>query len=655
MALGLMAAVLAPVAPVVPAGAAAAAAQAPGGTLVFLAQTPWVPAGGEFVVRFRIDRMVGAANLEVNVAVYPAVATRSEFNETLRDRLETSPLPGMAPFPVSSLTPDVNGDLTVNVRVQTPREPGRAVSLPARDGVHPVRVELRERGAGRTVDRFVTHLTYLPEAHPGPKLGLNLIVPVHAEPALQPDGSRKLQSPDELVTLVQALDMFRGNPFALYPTAETVAALVSSTDQRATAALNGLRQVAADRPVHTGTYVPTSVSALVGGGLNGELAGQLGRATATLADLLRVRPETRTWLAQEPLDAASLAMLTSRGFDRVVVTEEHLVDLPDQLLTVTRPFVLDARPAPVPAVAADAGLAAHFVDGGNQQLQAAHLLADMAVLYLDEPPLRRGMVALPPRTWRANRAFLESVSAGLTGNPVVEAVPLDTIFSTVTPARTPVGNNPMVRRLVVGPTGDLDQVGGEIRALRQRLDSLGSVLGAGNGVSGVLDERLLVAESADFDDAGRRRPYLSSVAAAIQGELDEIQMPTNRSITLTARRGQIPVTFQNRTGHPVKVVVRMQSDKLDFPSGDSQVLELTRLNTTERFPVVSRTSGAFPIRITLESPDGRLEVGRARLTVRSTAASSVSLGVSLGAALFLAVWWGRHALRGRRARRLVPT
>lgn len=646
LALAVMTAVLAPVAPV--------AAQAPAGTLAFLAQTPWVPSGGEFVVRFRIDRLVNAANLEVNVAVFPAVATRSEFNETLRDRLETSALPGMAPVPVAALTPDVNGDLTVNVRIQTPREPGRAVSLPARDGVHPVRVELRERGAGRMVDRFVTHLTYLPEPHPGPKLGLNLIVPVHAEPALQPDGTRTLQTPEQLVALVQALDMFRGNPFALYPTAETVAALVSSTDQRATAALNGLRQVATDRPVYTGTYVPTDVSALVGGSLNGELAGQLGRATATLSELLRVRPETRTWLAQEPLDAASLAMLTSRGFDRMVVTEEQLVDLPDQLLTLTRPFALDARPTPVPAVTADGGLAAHFDGQGNQQLRAAHMLADLAVLYLDEPPLRRGMVALPARTWRPNRAFLETIVAGLAGNPVVEAVSLDTIFSTVSPARTQFGNNPLVRRLAVRPPEGLDQVEGDLRVQRQRLDSLGSVLGAGNGVSGVLDERLLVAESADFDDAGRRRPYLASVAGDIQDELDQIQMPTNRSITLTARRGQIPVTFQNRTGHPVKVVVRLQSDKLDFPAGESQTLELTRLNTTERFPVVSRTSGAFPIRITLESPDGRLEVGRARLTVRSTAASSVSLGVSLGAVLFLAVWWGRHALRGRRAGKLVP-
>ena len=130
-------------------------------------------------------------------------------------------------------------------------------------------------------------------------------------------------------------------------------------------------------------------------------------------------------------------------------------------------------------------------------------------------------------------------------------------------------------------------------------------------------------------------------------------MPQNRSITLTARRGEIPVTFQNHTGHPVKVVVHMESDKLDFPGGSRLQIDLTRLNTTHRFPVVARTSGTFPIRITLESPDGDLIVGRARLTVRSTATSGVGLAISVGAALFLAVWWGRHALKGRRAKRLM--
>ena len=141
--------------------------------------------------------------------------------------------------------------------------------------------------------------------------------------------------------------------------------------------------------------------------------------------------------------------------------------------------------------------------------------------------------------------------------------------------------------------------------------------------------------------------------ATIDAQLDAVDMPEGRSITLTSREGEIPVTFQNHTGHPLKVVVKLQSDKLEFPGGTTRVLDLTRLNTTERFPVVARTSGTFPIRIVLESPDGKLTIGRARLTVRSTATSGLGVVISTGAVLFLALWWGRHTVKGRRARRLI--
>jgi hypothetical protein len=86
----------------------------------------------------------------------------------------------------------------------------------------------------------------------------------------------------------------------------------------------------------------------------------------------------------------------------------------------------------------------------------------------------------------------------------------------------------------------------------------------------------------------------------------------------------------------------------------SRRLDLTKRNDTERFAVLARTSGAFPLVVTMQSPDGSLIVGHTRLTVRSTAASGVGLLLSAAAGIFLLVWWGRHVLRGRRARQLVP-
>jgi hypothetical protein len=306
-------------------------------------------------------------------------------------------------------------------------------------------------------------------------------------------------------------------------------------------------------------------------------------------------------------------------------------------------------------VVADAGLAAHFDGEDNQALRAHQLLADLAVVYLDRPgdDERRGVAAVPPRGWRPSRQFLDVVTAGLSLSPILEPISLDTLFGSVADARDDNGTI-LVRKPVLPTTAGVAEVVSELRSARRDLQSLGSVLGSGNTTSAVIDERLLLAESADLKTRRQRDAYIDSAKGLILAQLDDIHMPEGRSITLTARTGEIPVTFQNNTGKPVRVVVKIESDKLAFPRGTTQNLELTRLNTTERFPVVARASGAFPIRITLESPDGNLVVGRARITVRSTAASGASLVVALGAATFLAVWWGRNAMKGRRARGLVP-
>jgi hypothetical protein len=637
---------------------AASAQQPPArGRMTFVAQTPWVSPGGNFLLRVRVERPTGASNLEFAMTIFPAVATRSEFVETLADQMGDAPHVALQPVPLSTLREESNGDVVLTIPIRdpaAPRDPTR-VLLPPRDGVYPVRVELRDRLAGTTIDRFVTHLLHMPELHSTPKLGVSLVFPVHAPPALQPDGSQQLPEGDSLAALAQGVDAVRATPFTLAPTPETVAALAASNDAKAKALLATLKAAAAERSTLTGTYVPANLAALMGAGLDGEVAGQITRGWDALTDVLSPRLDARTWLAEEALDPHVIDVLAGRGFDRMITAEPLLTPLQEQKLTLTRPFVLTGRQTRVQAVAADRGLAAHFDNKGNQALLAYQLLADVAVIYLDRPgdDERRGVAAVAPRDWRPSRQFLDIVATGLALSPILESISLDTLFSAVPTARDDNGST-MVRRPATPAPGSLAEVADELRDTRRNLDSLGSVLGSGNTTSTVIEEHLLVAESTDLKSRRQREPYIAGADRLIATELSQIEMPEGRSFTLTARTGEIPVTFKNNTGRPVKVVVRIESDKLEFPQGTVQNLELTRLNTTERFPVIARASGAFPIRITLESPDGHLVVGRARITVRSTAASGASLVVAMGAATFLAVWWGRNAMKGRRARGLVP-
>jgi hypothetical protein len=68
-----------------------------------------------------------------------------------------------------------------------------------------------------------------------------------------------------------------------------------------------------------------------------------------------------------------------------------------------------------------------------------------------------------------------------------------------------------------------------------------------------------------------------------------------------------------------------------------------------------RASGAFPLEVTVRSPDKTLTISTTRFTVRSTAVSGLGLVLTIVAGLFLLLWWGRHFRDGRRARRLVAS
>ncbi len=69
-----------------------------------------------------------------------------------------------------------------------------------------------------------------------------------------------------------------------------------------------------------------------------------------------------------------------------------------------------------------------------------------------------------------------------------------------------------------------------------------------------------------------------------------------------------------------------------------------------RFDVRSRTSGTFPLEMTVRSADGSLRIAEGRFKVRSTVVSTVGIALAAGAAVFLAAWWLWEIRRRRRAR-----
>jgi hypothetical protein len=626
---------------VIPARPAAAAS--PGLSLV--TQSASVPPGGEFVMCVRVSGVDDASQVELAVFTYSRLRTRTDFQRTL----DGTALRGQLDFDVIALETPQCGTSSFFVRVPAPN--GEA-------GVYPVRLELRDAGdTTEVLSSFVTHMVFVPSLPADQPVNVSVVLPVHGAPALQPGGAHHLARVDDLHALAGALEAVRDVPLVIDPTPETLDALAAA-DEPGSEVLESLRSSLRNRQVLAGTYVPVDMPALLDAELGDEADAQLTTGSDVAARRLLAggqRPDPRTWVARDPVDTESLADLRGRGFDRVVLPATNLAPLRGGLDAANRarPFEVESRPGSrQTAFAADADLAAHFTPGGNQVLHAHQLLAELAFIYFEvpnEPTGARGVVAVAPRTWRPTGAFLRALLLGLRANPVVNAVTLDSLFTSV-PAAVE-RRRPLERTLVPSPR-PTPYPSSALETARARLDGFASVLESDNPRPDALSDRLLVSQSIELRPE-RRIAYVDAVNASIQREVERIKLPTGRTITLTAREGEIPISFRNETGYPVRVLVRVESEKLVVQDRD-RLLDLARPNTTARFSVKARTSGDTGLSIRVESPDGTLPITNTLLTVRSTAASGVGVVLSAGAALFLVVWWGRDIRRRRRAKRLVP-
>lgn len=634
------------------AGEQGATAQpAPAGVLALKSQTTWWSPDQPVSLELAIQSNA-PDDLEVAVSLFRKVPNRTEFATTVEGRTPGRPVEEVAPVALVDLAVDAEGDRTFTF---VPVSPGVRAA-----GVYPLRIDLRPRtGANKPVATLVTHLVHVPTTLEGGELEVGVVLPIHAPPAVQPDGRSAIDDAraEQLAEMATSIEANLPPAISLAPTPETIDALGDSPREQDRATLSRLTRGLGERQLLGGPFVPTNLTSVLQAGLDEESAGQLTRGTEILRSAFGREPTTAIRLVDERLTAEALEFLQNEQQVQRLVVPESLLEPVTRRTTLTNSFQLEGRRGSLPAVAADAGLAAHFAEN-DDVLGAQHLLADLAVLYNDDPAVaKRGVVATPPRNWEPSAAFVTTLLAGLETSPILEDVTLDQLFERVAPATTGTGSRvaPLLRKIGPPPPGTAiapSLPAATIGQARRRVDAFASAVDAANPVLDRLDRTLLASQSADLRARDRIR-YLEGVDEQVDDEIARIAMPQNRSITLTAREGEIPVTITSTLDYPLRAVLRVASDTLEFPDGDSQQLDLVRRNTTSQFTVQAQSSGSFPLRVRLESPEG-LVLAESRFTVRSTAISGVGTALSIGAGLFLLVWWGNH-LRVRRSRRLVPS
>ena len=635
-----------------------------GPPLVLVSQTPWVSAAQPwFNLTVGVSPTEGAASgLRVSLTFYGRFDDASDLQQAMSGTPTGTPL-SRTDIPVT----DVAGILTAAACVTVLPDadasapssgsgicaagaPGGTLTLgctPSNDecqGVYAVSVALERSGSSSPLSRFTTFLTYQQpnamSASGGP-LRVGVVVPV---------------TTGGVTAMADALTEHHDVAATLAVSPQAVSTLGAARGRGGEHALDQLAALSGDQVLDQ-PYVPINLVALSEAGIANEIGAQVDRGDQVLR-AAGLKPDAGPWVDTASTfsqgDAASLASgLQLAGASQVVISDSDLSSGGENNQTFAQTFTLDlGHGATVAAAAADSALSARFTaNQADPVLGAEQLLAGLSFVHFENPffSTPRGVVVTPPPGWQPSEAFMDALLGGLSGNQILSPVTLGQLFTQV-----PAGGNrePAVRQLQAGAAdhGITRGAADRIALDRQQLSSFSLAVAGHPATLTVLGDTLLTTEQRGLS-AAARTDALDAYAKSFAGATGQVTLATERTVTFTSQRADIPVTVLSSAPYPVTVVVTLSSDKFTFPNGNTHVLLLDRPTTSWRFAAQARTSGdRLPIEVTLHTPDGQVLIAHTVLTVHATEISFVGVALTVLAGAVLLAWWVRTWRRSRRAR-----
>lgn len=621
-----------------------------------LRQPAWTRIGGTLPMRLHVTG--DAAGRALRFSLYGRLSSRSAFElTTLGQGLGSAT--AVIDRPLEEKSVSDAGEVVVRIGLRGPDDPRDPDRLPiSMTGVHPLRVELVDSDSGEVLSDFVTWLVAVADDPVDAPLAFSWIWRVSAPPLWRADDSpepsvlAQMEPGGRLDVIAGLLAEARGVPLSLALSPETLESwrVAAREHPELTAGYSALSG-GASRDEHQllpAPYVPIEVPAIEADGLGEELLPELIAGSDTLERLLGRRVDPRTAFV-DPVDPAAIDRLRSSFVDRVVVQEESLLPS-ERNLTPARPFSLATGSLDVVAASTNPGLYSLLEGDLADALLAQRFLAGVSLVALEAPAEHRGLVFVTPKDWNARPETTSLVLEGLREHPLLDPRTLDDYFAAVPSDTFDDSAEPLIRLLAPIEPGELPITGAQLTDARLTLDSFRSVVGAGDDRIRRGEQALLTALTTEWSSE-RATAELAMIYDDSSSFLSGISM-TDQSVTVTSKRANVPLSFVNDTGRPVRVRVHLESSKLVFPEGSDRVVELAEGNTTERFLLSARANGTFTMTVTLTSEDGRLPVGSpASITVNATVFSGVGAFLTIGAVLFLAGWWANHIWRSRKERR----
>ncbi len=619
-----------------------------------ISQRMWIADEDSFRVSLRLSDAPRQSTVDMIVGL--PIRSRSAFLDRLAD-----PSTGQVLHQISRLVvaePDANGITTLQVPTTSGQEPEAdgltrpLLSLPA-EGVYPVSLVLRGPD-GLRLDTVHTFLVRTPPTDTNqPPLLVSTVLSVAGPPAVSPEGTVDLGTTGRsLQTLADVFDpLIRPQPLAAVSVEpHLIDALAISEQSEHAELLTRLQQSTINRQITSNTYVPLDSDAWIDQDLSLEIGWQIEAGAAVLDEFLGSQAD-RTIMVLTTSASPELLHRLQRERVELVLVPDDLLDPANELVgtSAKTSFLLPALEEPMEALAIDSTVTAHFtrIDGADT---APYLvLAELAVRWFEDPQQLRGIVMAPPLDSPPDSNALGVLLDEISASPILSSVDPSTIMESLAPEALrgvrPVEENGFGEDYQAA-LNDGQRIA---RSYQNMVDPIATVDTPERLLIETLDRALLLSGTYGLTET-QRDAYLAVVAQTVRDTVAAIQPPSRQRITLTSRSESIPMLIRNSLDHDVIVRLDLNSDKLDFPDGDSLLWRLSPGVNQVQVPVQAKTSGDAVLEIKVNSPTGLLALGESQLTVRATSLSGTGVVISAAALAILMLWWARHWWSRHRAK-----
>lgn len=331
------------------------------------------------------------------------------------------------------------------------------------------------------------------------------------------------------------------------------------------------------------------------------------------------------------------------------------VGCPVDFASFTCPVAVRTSMGPTTGLVSDQGLQDRFVEigqKGDERLDLQRFFAETAAIRQEVPsvPDRVAHVTVPS-LWHAAPGMWDDLLAGLRDAPWLTTVTPDEAVALREPVlRTDAFVTDLTALSIEPEETFFDQIGETTELVEdfRRMQPPDPLITR-------LRRNTLVAESrlwwpsADLFVNGAA--YLAGTEAQVEGQVSKVTIGGPAQINLTSQEGEIPLVVSNGTNFPTTVRISVRSLQPDLSLTPLE-LEPQRISAHDAFQftvqAASRSSGIFPVEVTVETPEGELEIATKQVTVRSTEFNRVALAVTLGAFAFLVLFYVVRLVKKRR-------